>query len=98
MTDIRRSLTITWLTTLSLCISLSAGLIFSGGTARAENNLTTLRKMARDLSQFTHSNAQIKVLVQLNKQATPAFTAFLQREDVKLEYKYVNFPIYALKV
>ena len=71
--------------------------MFSGGAARAQTG-STISKLARDLSMLANTTGQIKVLVQLRGQETPAFTTFLQRPDVQLEHKYVNFPVYALKV
>src|ERR1044072_2642077 len=102
MATIRRSSIIAWFTTFSLLVSMFAGLmICGGGVARAQDTTTLAkaRKVARDLANapFT-TKVEMKVLVQLNVPESPAFTAFLNRNDVKVQYRYTNFPIYALKL
>jgi subtilisin family serine protease len=98
MTNIRRSPALARLTIFSLLITMCSGVMFSGGAAQAQTGLATSRRLSRDLSLLPSSAAQIKVLVQLRGRETPAFAAFLRRPDVKLQHKYINFPVYALKV
>jgi serine protease AprX len=100
MSLIRRSYILARLTTLSLVVSVFAGLLIPGGTVRAQNPIANGRRVvARDLANLPYTiRVEMKVLVQLSVPETPAFTAFLSRPDVKVQFKYTNFPIYALKV
>ena len=99
----KRSITLTWLTCLSLVLSLCAGFILDvGAKAAPQSHSSSNRdKIGRDLrdEMGKHGGGDVvKVIVQLNGRISGPLNALLKGNGVKVKKNFVNFNTLAIEL
>ena len=99
----KRSITLTWLTCLSLVLSLCAGFILDVGAKAAPPSQSSSNrdKIGRDLrdEMGKHGGGDVvKVIVQLNDRISGPLNALLKGNGVKVKKNFVNFNTLAIEL
>src|SRR2546429_6226331 len=107
MTRSKASIAITWLTCLSLVLSLCAGIILIDVVKAAphrEHGSISGRikdKVASDLRQQKNKNGgrnTVRIIVQLNDRMSEPLKALLQGNGIKVKRRFINFSSFAVEL
>ena len=95
-----RSVTITWLTCLSLALSLGAGILVTDKAEAKSGDSPKQSKVASDLNDQVRRNGQatVKVIIQLNDKMSGPLNSLLRGNGVRVKKQYVNFNAFAVEL
>src|SRR5947208_16870512 len=100
MQNQRRSRLVTWLTCLSLLITMAGGIMVSDqAEAAPTKRVKKGNKVSSDLSEKAHGprkDETVKVILQLDAPMSGELKALLNRNDVHVNASFKNFSAHAI--